>query len=137
MLARPTVVVSGSRSPRVLSNPLGLLGHAACKEEGSGRVGRCYNELECLAAGGRLAGYCAPAALGACCVFTTSDCGRVVSQEVSYFTNPAWPERDSRPMSCLLRVRPRPGVCNLRIDYEQLQIGSVNGKCAYDSGISM
>jgi hypothetical protein len=48
----------------------GILGHPACQADGRvGRlggagtllrlqVGQCYNEVECLARGGRLGGYC-------------------------------------------------------------------------------
>ena len=52
----------GSRQARLLSNPLGLSGHDACLSEteiaGEQRIGQCYNELECLASGGQISGYC-------------------------------------------------------------------------------
>merc|ERR1711953_357659 len=67
---------TSERQGRLLSNPLGLLGHASCSAAGEGdkpaQAGRCYNELECLGRGGVISGYCSPRALGACCVFTTS-----------------------------------------------------------------
>ena len=66
-------------------------------------AGLCYNELECLAGGGTLSGYCSPAALGVCCVFTHKNCGRTVKQKVSYFTNPNYPLEDTKPIACLLK----------------------------------
>ena len=45
-----------------MSNPLGLNGHDACVSDnlfaGEQRVGQCYNELECIASGGLVGGYC-------------------------------------------------------------------------------
>ena len=44
------------------SNPLGFYGHEACRSNlkigGEHRVGECYNELECVAQGGIIGGYC-------------------------------------------------------------------------------
>ena len=66
-------------------------------------AGLCYNELECLAGGGSISGYCAPAALGVCCVFRHSGCGRTVKQRTAYFTNPNYPLKDRKPIACLLK----------------------------------
>ena len=67
--------------------------------------GLCYNELECLAGGGTITGYCAPAALGVCCVFRHAGCGRTIKQKISYFTNPNYPLKDRKPIACLLKGR--------------------------------
>ena len=67
--------------------------------------GLCYNELECLAGGGSITGYCAPAALGVCCVFRHKGCGRTIKQKISYFTNPNYPLQDRKPIACLLKGR--------------------------------
>ena len=93
-----------ARSGRVLSNPLGLFGHTACQSD-SDMTGLCYNELECLASGGSISGYCSPVALGACCVFKNTNCGRTVKQKISYFTNPNYPAQDKKPIACLLKER--------------------------------
>ena len=121
------------RSGRLLSNPLGLFGHSSCVVPGSSVSGMCYNELECLSYGGKIQGYCSPAALGACCVFSSNKCGRTVTQQVSYFTNPSYPHEDKKPIACLLKIKPSSGICYVQLDYEELVISSVNGKCAYDS----
>ena len=68
-------------------------------------TGLCYNELECLAGGGSITGYCAPAALGVCCVFRHKGCGRTIKQKISYFTNPNYPLQDRKPIACLLKGR--------------------------------
>ena len=51
-----------SRQARQLSNPFGISGHDACVSEadfaGEKRIGQCYNEIECLASGGQISGYC-------------------------------------------------------------------------------
>ena len=94
------------RTGRLLSNPLGLFGHNTCVSDSSGSgssQGLCYNELECLAGGGTISGYCSPAALGVCCVFKHSNCGRTVKQKISYFTNPNYPLEDKKPIACLLK----------------------------------
>ena len=73
-----TSEVGAARQGRVLSNLFGVLGHAPCSSsDESGdeqmvgpsmqvavdnpnptQVGQCYNEVECLAMGGSVAGYC-------------------------------------------------------------------------------
>ena len=121
------------RSPLPLSNPLGLFCHSACVVPGSSISGLCYNELECIGAGGKIQGYCSPASLGACCVFSSNKCGRTVTQQVSYFTNPNYPHEDKNPIACLLKIKPSSNTCYIQLDYEELVISSVNGKCAYDS----
>ena len=44
------------------SNPFGFYGHEACVSDleigGEQRVGSCYNEIECVAMGGVIRGYC-------------------------------------------------------------------------------
>ena len=125
--------VQAVRSGRLLSNPLGLFGHSSCSVPGYNMSGMCYNELECLSAGGQIHGYCSPAALGACCVFSSNKCGRTVTQQVSYFTNPNYPKEDKKPIACLLKIKPGPDMCYVQLDYQELVISSVNGKCAYDS----
>lgn len=122
-----------ARSGRLLSNPLGLFGHSSCEVSGSSMSGLCYNELECISSGGKIQGYCSPAPLGACCVFSSNKCGRTVTQQVSYFTNPSYPNQDKKPIACLLKIKPSQGICYIQLDYEELVISSVNGKCAYDS----
>jgi len=137
MLAFASANGTSERQGRLLSNPLGLLGHASCSAAGEGeslaQAGKCYNELECIGRGGAIKGYCSPRALGACCVFTASRCNRKVTQAVTYFTNPSFPATDSSPLACLLRIAPPTSVCYVQLDYEVLDVPSVNGKCAYDS----
>ena len=76
-------------------------------------TGLCYNELECLASGGSISGYCSPVALGACCVFKNRNCGRTVAQKISYFTNPNYPAEDKKPIACLLKEREQILIVNL------------------------
>jgi hypothetical protein len=125
--------VQDGRSGRLLSNPLGVFGHSSCVVPGSSVSGLCYNELECISSGGKIQGYCSPSPLGACCVFSANKCGRTVTKQVSYFTNPSYPHEDNKPIACLLKIMPSSGVCYIQLDYEELVISSVNGKCAYDS----
>ena len=39
-------------------------------------------------------------------------------QAVTYFTNPSFPETDSSPFACLLRIAPPTSVCYVQLDYE-------------------
>ena len=63
-LFNPTFLLSeGGREGRLLSNPFGVSGHDWCRAGLAGeeeRRGECYNELECLATGGQIQGYCHP-----------------------------------------------------------------------------
>ena len=76
-------------------------------------AGLCYNELECLAGGGSITGYCAPAALGVCCVFRHQGCGRTLKQRTAYFTNPNYPLKDRKPIACLLKGRCIDSTCQI------------------------
>ena len=122
------------KSARLFTNPLGVFGHMPCDTEAFGVVatGLCYNELECVANGGQIHGYCSPSALGICCVFSSNNCGKTVTQPISYFTNPSYPLKDTMPISCLLQIRPARDVCYLQLDFEEMEVASINGKCAYD-----
>ena len=50
------------------SNPFGFYGHQACVSDleigGEQRVGSCYNEIECVAQGGVIGGYCGAVVAG-------------------------------------------------------------------------
>ena len=106
-----------TRSPRLFSNPFGLLGHRSCRtntDNFRNASGICYNEVECLIKGGRFSEYCGPPSLtGVCCVFVNSNCEqtRTAWQRVSYFTNPSWPGTDSAPTTCQLRVKALKDTC--------------------------
>ena len=58
------------REGRILgfSNPFGFYGHEACVSDlligKEHRVGECYNEIECVAGGGIIGGYCGAAVAG-------------------------------------------------------------------------
>ena len=45
----------------------------------------------------------------------------VILQAVTYFTNPSFPETDSSPFACLLRIAPPTSVCYVQLDYEVCQ----------------
>jgi hypothetical protein len=104
------------RSPRLFSNPFGILGHADCQAKLAGNrqaSGVCYNELECLVRKGGFTQYCGPPAItGVCCVFTTNKCRDVVvTERVAYYTNANYPFSDSKPDACLLRIKPQSNTC--------------------------
>merc|ERR1719384_1832786 len=52
--------------------------------------GTCITSSECTSRGGTTQGSCA-SGFGVCCIFTYSATGSVVSQNVSYITNPNYP----------------------------------------------
>ena len=59
--AQVQVQAQAGREGRLLSNPFGVAGHDWCTANLPGqeeRRGQCYNELECLATGGQIQGYC-------------------------------------------------------------------------------
>ncbi len=75
--------------------------------------GECYNEVECLVKRGRFSEYCGPPAVtGVCCVFATNRCeGTTIAERIAYFTNPSYPNTDSAPFACLLKIKPQAGTC--------------------------
>lgn len=105
---------TSEKDPRLFTNIFGLLGHPECSATVNGRsvTGLCYNEVECFVNGGTKAGYCGPNPIsGACCVFVAKDCDQTIRRSVAYFTNPSFPEPDSQPMSCQLKINILPNVC--------------------------
>ena len=104
-----------SRDPRIFfSNPFGILGHRKCATTSGGRAvtGICYNEVECLMKGGNYANYCDSVGFtGVCCAFVHKKCDRKLVQKVAYFTNPSYPEMDSEPVACKLRIGVKKNTC--------------------------
>ena len=56
-----------------------------------------------------------------CCVFEAS-CGSRVSESVVHFQSPDFPDTGMDALACNLLVRVRPRVCQLRIDFLDLQV---------------
>ena len=52
----------------------------------------------------------------------------LLSQAVTYFTNPSFPATDSSPLACLLRIAPPTDVCYVQLDYEVCSLQQTN-KC--------
>ena len=114
---------SSEREARLLSNPLGLSGHENCQSNGlvggDVRLGVCYNELECLASGGIISGYCqSPVGgnilvRGVCCVHTvrTSQSSRA---SLSYLHNIQWPDTGNGSLISQYTILPNPDTCFLR-----------------------
>jgi len=134
-------VVAAKREPRILSNPLGLLGHRACAsrdENGDAQaVGQCYNEVECLAMGGTVAGYCErewgeSLSQGACCIVASSDRSGSTSAGVSYFQNPQWPSSGNGSEVFIHTVQPMPDTCFIRFDLLTLELAVMGDNCVHD-----
>jgi len=90
-------------------------------------VGQCASAYQCGAHGGRLGDFCpqgADLAPRACCVFSEGRCGAQTSHRVSYF---ARSRGSSKPSSCGYRVNLLPRVCQVRLDFLDLQLGAMEG----------
>jgi len=145
LVSSPGVLCSSEarhRQPRFINNPFGLMGHEYCvsTEEVAGvhRVGQCYNEIECLAMGGTIAGYCSQAgnqqfSQGVCCVTVSSGSrGIVSSNSVNYFTNPAWPSSENGSLVSTHCIVPREGVCWIRLDLLTVELAQMSDNCVHD-----
>merc|ERR1712088_943755 len=135
-----TSEVAARREGRILSNPFGLLGHTACSSDESGdgqAVGQCYNEVECLAMGGSVAGYCQqqwnePFSQGVCCVVTSSERSGRTSAGVSYFQNPDWPSSGNGSEVFIHTVQPLADTCFIRFDLLTLELDVMGDNCVHD-----
>merc|ERR1740129_2044844 len=84
--------------------------------------GTCYTASECTNKGGSADGNCA-AGFGACCTFTLSTCGTVVSQNIAYIQNPSYPTAYSTTGTCAFSVTPLSSdICQLRLDFDNFDI---------------
>ena len=62
--------------------------------------------------GGLFGGYCGPPKFkGVCCVFTSSNCAKRITDKISYFTNKSFPKNDIEPFQCLLSIKSLQNAC--------------------------
>ena len=124
LLTKVCPVSGGSqREGRLISNPLGLSGHDWCQSSspvgGSLRLGRCYNEVECVATGGAIAGYCTPPLggnillRGVCCVHIVRS-GQPSRAALSHLHSSQWPDKGNGSGLSQYTILPAPGVCFVR-----------------------
>jgi len=97
-------------------------------------MGQCASAYQCGAHGGRVGDFC-PQGLSsaprACCVFAEGRCGAQASHRVSYF---ARSNGSSHPTSCGYRVNLLPRVCQVRLDFLDLQLAGLEaGACSPDN----
>jgi len=87
--------------------------------------GTCITSSECSSRGGTTQGTCA-AGFGVCCIFTYSETGSTISQNVSYITNPSYPSNyapTSTPTTLTYNIEKCScDVCRIRLDYEVFQL---------------
>lgn len=87
--------------------------------------GTCITSSECSSRGGASQGSCA-AGFGVCCIFTVSESGSSVSQNVSYIVNPSYPSNyapTSTPTTLTYDIEKCScDVCRIRLDYEVFQL---------------
>jgi len=104
--------------------------------------GTCITSSECSSRGGTAQGSCA-AGFGVCCIYTYSDTGSIVTQNVSYLVNPSYPSNyapTSTPATVTYTIQKCScDICRIRLDYEAFQLTSPNagttapnGECATD-----
>ncbi|XP_024942514.1 uncharacterized protein LOC107269457 isoform X3 [Cephus cinctus] len=98
------------------------------------RKGICMNTYECRIQHGTSHGPCA-LGFGVCCIFTTS-CGGEIQNNLTYVTNPGFPNLIDQPMNCSIAIKKvEPQVSQLRIDFLHFNIGQPNrrtGVCDQD-----
>ena len=83
--------------------------------------------------GGLFGGYCGPPSFkGVCCVFSTTDCNRRITEKISYFSNKSFPKQDLEPFQCLLSIKPLKDTCWVRFDLETFELAG-STSCGFDS----
>merc|ERR1711990_565035 len=124
----------------MLSNHFGLLFFLVFSSDESGdgqMVGECYNEVECLAMGGSVTGYCQQNwdqafSQGVCCVVTSSAGSGRSSAGVSYFQNPDWPSSGNGSELFIHTVQPAADTCFIRFDLLTLELDVMGDNCVHD-----
>jgi hypothetical protein len=85
-------------------------------------MGTCYAATECTEKGGAASGTCA-AGFGVCCVFKSSTCGAIISNNMTYISNPNYPVAyaPTSANTCAWTVnKVNMDVCQLRLDFETM-----------------
>jgi len=105
-----------------------------CITEG-GEMGECLTAQQCGAGGGELGGLCHQGMDSSgyprvCCTFSSS-CGTTTGKAVSYFRSPDWPNPTHNHSDCSMEFTVSPGVCQVRLDYLEFEVGQVlAGQCS-------
>jgi len=87
--------------------------------------GTCFTASECGTKGGSADGNCA-AGFGVCCTFSTSTCGKAITQNCSYISNPSYPSTYTTTGSCSHAVTPvNSDICQIRLDFDNFDITEV------------
>jgi len=103
-----------------------------------GEVGECLSAHDCGQTDGTMSGLCHQgmdysAYPRVCCTYQ-AHCGATTNKLVSYFTSPTYPELISDHSDCSLEVVLAPGVCQVRLDFLDFQMGGINnGLCSADN----
>uniref|UniRef100_A0A6P7FGW5 Uncharacterized protein LOC114327953 n=1 Tax=Diabrotica virgifera virgifera TaxID=50390 RepID=A0A6P7FGW5_DIAVI len=118
--------VNHSRLPRVLNFfPVPI--EEECNANDGRRKGVCMNTYECRMKGGKSYGFCAYG-FGVCCVFTAT-CDQEISNNITYFVNPDFPDLTRDMSSCSLRVKKMDEeIGQLRLDFVHFNLGQPNRK---------
>jgi len=98
-------------------------------------IGECLSAYDCGITNGQIKGLChqgldQAAYTRVCCIYS-SQCGYSTSKPVSYFQSPAWPALVTNHSACNLEVNLNPGVCQVRLDFLDFHLGSMEeGICS-------
>jgi len=108
----------------------------------AGLLGECMSAQQCGAGGGTQAGLChagRDVSLHArvCCTHP-GQCGTVTNHEVSYLQSPGYPATLSQLAHCPYTVHLLPGVCQLRLDFLDVQLAPLqHGVCSPDNVLTL
>ncbi|XP_014222809.1 uncharacterized protein LOC106649735 [Trichogramma pretiosum] len=98
-----------------------------CISSDKRRRGVCMNTYDCQERRGHASGSCA-LGFGTCCIFIT-DCSGEVQNNMTYITNPGFPNLVDHPMNCSILVKKvDQQISQLRIDFHHFNIGQPNRK---------
>jgi len=124
--------------PNHLAPPLVRLPAEDCITKDD-EIGECLSAYDCGVTNGQIRGLCHQglADTRVCCVYS-SQCGYTSSKSVTYFQSPAWPALVTKHLGCNLEVVLNPGVCQVRLDFLDFQLGGMDdGVCSPFNSMSI
>lgn len=126
LIKNKSVYGDTSRLPRVL-NFFPVPVEEECNANDGRRKGVCMNTYECKMKSGRSFGSCAYG-FGVCCVFTAT-CDNEISNNITYFVNPDFPDLTKGMSSCSLTVKKiEDDIAQIRLDFIHFNLGQPNRK---------
>ncbi len=106
--------------------------------DSNGDSGVCVTSAECREINGGHATVNCAAGFGVCCVTTLADCQATVESNLTYVTNPEFPDAYTKSTPCSIRIKQMEDTCFIRLDFARFSVRNANlspgdGDCDLDA----